>query len=127
TVAANDTSVQKLLAEYGITLKGTVVDVLNKTTVQQHKLTAVANMNEAVSNLTFLTSHLDISEGEGKVTIKAVDEYGGAVENQNVTLFITDSERLGVISNSSSSQKTNEKGEVTFELVFNKLGNEDIF
>lgn len=127
TVAANDTSVQKLLAEYGITLKATVVDVLNKTTVQQHKLTAVANMNEAVSNLTFLTSHLDISEGEGKVTIKAVDEYGGAVENQNVTLSITDSERLGVISNSSSSQKTNEKGEVTFDLVFNKLGNEDIF
>lgn len=127
TVAANDISVQKLLAEYGITLKATVVDVLNKTTVQQHKLTAIANMNEAVSNLTFLTSHLDISEGEGKVTIKAVDEYGGAVENQNVTLSITDSERLGVISNSSSLQKTNEKGEVTFDLVFNKLDDKDIF
>lgn len=127
SVLENSTSAQRLLAEYGISLKATVVDVLNKSIVQQHKLTAVANMNEAVTNLTFLTSQMDISEGEGKVTVKAVDEYGGAVANQNIQLNITDSDRLGVISNSSSSLTTNAKGEVTFDLVFNKLGNEVIF
>jgi len=127
SVLENNTSTQRLLAEYGISLKATVVDVLNKSTVQQHKLTAVANMNEAVSHLTFLTNQMDISEGEGKVTIKAVDEYGGAVANQSIQLNIKDSDILGVISNSSSSLTTNEKGEVTFDLVFNKLGNEDVF
>lgn len=127
SVLENNTSAQRLLAEYGISLKATVIDVLNKSTVQQHKLTAVANMNEAVTNLTFLTNQIDISEGEGKVTVKAVDEYGGAVANQNIQLNITDSDRLGVISNSSSSLTTNAKGEVTFDLVFSKLGNEVIF
>lgn len=127
SVLENNTSAQRLLAEYGISLKATVIDVLNKSTVQQHKLTAVANMNEAVTNLTFLTNQIDISEGEGKVTVKAVDEYGGAVANQNIQLNITDSDRLGVISNSSSSLTTNAKGEVTFDLVFSKLGDEVIF
>lgn len=127
SIGENNVSAQKTLAEFGVSLKATVIDVLNKSVVQQHKLTAVSNMNEAVTNLTFLTNHLDISEGNGQVTIKAVDEYGGAVANQGIQLNIIESERLGVIADNSSSQTTNEKGEVTFNLVFNKLDDKQIF
>lgn len=127
TIAANDKNVQQTLAEWGVNLKATVVDPTNKTVIQQHKLTAVSNMNESVDKISFITQQLDITEGKGKVTLKAVDNYGGAVAGQNITLTISKTAELGVVSNSSSSLTTDAKGEVTFDLAFTKLNDEIVF
>lgn len=127
TIAANEKNVQQILAEWGVNLKATVTDSTNKTVTQQHRLTAVSNMNESVTQLAFLSQQLDITEGSGKVVIKAIDEYGGAVAGQNITLKINGSDQLGVVSNSSSSLTSDAKGEVTFDLAFTKLNDEDTF
>ena len=126
-IGANDKSAQQTLAEFGVSLKATVIDPIGKTITQQHKLTAISNMNESVTQLTFLTQQLDITEGNGKIVIKAIDEYGGVVSGQSVSLKINDSEKLGVVSNSSSSLVTNDKGEVSFDTSFIKLNDEALF
>ena len=55
------------------------------------------------------------------VTVKAVENLGGAAINRSVSLSVDDSTNTGVTIQGANVQSTNDKGEATYELKLNPL------
>lgn len=66
------------------------------------------------------------SGGSFVVTTKVLDENGGGVEDQAVTLAITDALKNNVTISGASTATTDEKGEASFTIVFAPTADTDV-
>lgn len=129
SVAIDGESVDaELLVESGIELTATHVNSKGKTTTQISRInvyrpqpTVVADAPARYSlRITANKSNLDVRGDETEFTVTVVDQNGGGVANQYVTLALTDYLQNGALILGPSGLTTDNKGQAKFKVVFDE-------
>ena len=117
---ANVKNIDSVLAN-GVRVTAQYVDTSNKVT-SQTMLLNVSNANSSADallhlNLSSNKPTLVVTGDSATITVKAVDENGGGVSGQSVSLNILDTKTNNVTISGASSSITDNEGNATFSII----------